>query len=139
MTSIDWEKRARELVPCCIHGSLNSIDGALQLGREMADARAEEIAKQCDDREDNIPGKVPPVGATERQPYFEGSRHAWRAAASLARSTISKPKTREQVLEDALLKTAVTCNCSQRGASIGSVHLVDCPYEIKRRALEWAP
>lgn len=121
-TEAKWEARAREL---------SSVADALRLGREMAqeaaDARAEEIAqaldrfaqRQRDLADENqracrpIEGKV--LAAT-----------AFTIAAEHARSTITKPKTREQVLEQALRAIAQEDDGCPNG-------------EIARRALEWKP
>lgn len=100
----DWKKRAQEL----FRGNSVWSDGrrsevvdldfyaipiALQLGQEMADARAEEIAKSIEEYK-----LLGCIGC----PY----QSARADAAMLARSTISKKKTREQALEEALLEIA---------------------------------
>ena len=103
----DWKKRAENLMPRVIGfvsrvGSMETAEVAhaevvrvaLQLGQEMADARAEEIAKMLSVRADEF----------EEEPDFERRFLVGelRAAAIFIRNTISKPKTREQVLEEAL-------------------------------------
>ena len=84
------------------------IDG---LAAIAADARAEEIAVEC-----------------EKQACSEGVRglrNAWFDAVAIARSTIKKPKTREQLLEDALRKIRDECALGSYGR------------KIAENALEW--
>lgn len=109
MSDIYWEKRARELVSAKGKDARNfewvpapAVEAMLKLGHEMADARAEEIAARC-----------------------EG------VAASIARAFISKPKTREQVLEEALRRIA---DDAMKDNVFG-----DGKREIARQALEWKP
>lgn len=115
----DWEKRARaeDMFPTLsrdqnVIGSVDVWrDRALRLGREMADARAEEIAK-----------------AIERWPSYLPTQDF----ASLARSFTSKPKTREAALEDAVVQL--------RKLSISDIqHDLTLVERITRRALEWQP
>jgi hypothetical protein len=145
---MDWEKRARELfgtnvsvgpegMTGFLHGGESAARIALQLGREMveehnnsvwlvsareelqrqaADARAEDIAKAIDGRAKHA--------LCANHPYDEAMR-----CAELARSFISKPKSREAVLEEALreLNAEAVKRCH---GYVG---------EIARRALEWKP
>lgn len=90
--------------------------------------RAEEVARRAD-------GAVSFDGAEEIAQLFEGiSRNQPYAGdlrewgAQLARSTIQNPKTREQVLEEALRQIRAGTDCAGTP-----------PYEIARRALEWKP
>ncbi len=121
MGEVDWEARATEIwrAECkpvfpkaAIHEDY--LRSMLQLGREMADARAEEIAQA-------ITAGLPKV-------WFAGNGDGHRidgmyAAASIARSTITKPKTREQVL-DAALRAAMSGQLTK---------------DAIRKALEWKP
>jgi len=88
--------------------------------RKAADARAEEIAW-------NIQKRLLPSG------YSIEAACAWylgtNAAADIARATITKPKTREQVLEEALREI-------QAGANPDKMH-ESYLGEVARRALEW--
>jgi hypothetical protein len=94
--TFDIEKRAREqnMFPFLepdqfVTGSVDVWRGrAIQLAREAADARAEEIAAKCAERESTVPG----LDEKTPLPYYAGSRDAWRAASRLARSTITKPE-----------------------------------------------
>ena len=70
----------------------------LQLGREASDARVEEIARHAE-------------SYINAQPYASDDTRrecagVARSIAAFARSRIQKPKTREQVLEEALRKVA---------------------------------
>jgi len=98
---IDWDERAKELyrqetkigtnvVRATDHWVLRLM---LKLGQEMADARAEEIARMLDKPTDRPWEELP-------------HDYALRAAARIARSTIQKPKTREERLEEALREIA---------------------------------
>ena len=85
----DWKKRAEEILRT--HGY--SVDllhnvylAMLQLGQEMADARAEEIARAFERRDMNT--RETSITLLE--------------ATQTARSFISHKKTREEVLEEAL-------------------------------------
>ena len=121
----DWEKRARELlvekrrqhddhVP---YADWPVVEMALQLGREMADERAEEIARRIE-----ISGVSHP---TDKEWTLTS---VWtrcvERTADIARSTIQKPKTRERVLEEALRE-------------IHNSHASQFCADIARRALEW--
>ncbi len=111
-TDKEWEARALE-----VWNEASSEDHAaamVRLGREMADARAEEIALHFDAcwRDCGVKALT----------YYE--------AAAYCRSTITKPKTREQVLEAAL--RALLNDPVMRGLGGG-------PVDTARRALEWKP
>jgi hypothetical protein len=118
----DWEARALELLP----GPFRTTDGArkamLQLGHEMADARAKEIAQTLDSF-----GSVPLSG---------------RCAADIARSTITPPKTRELALEEALRYILAGPNFVHPGYD-EAFHRSWCSLcrsvDDARRALEWKP
>lgn len=90
----------------------------LQLGREMADERAGLITEK-------ILAGLPKVwwSGSPEAPRIE----AMHAAAAIARSTITKPETRERVLEEALVRLALRY---EAGTDVE---------EIARRALEWKP
>jgi hypothetical protein len=110
MSEKDWEKRAREIIPGMGQVSVPLdkfgelfVGAALKLGGEMADARAEEIAHAC-------------------------ARHADLWAADVALATITKPKTREQVLEEAL-----------REIVDGDTWTISCATAVARKALDWKP
>ena len=156
----NWEKRADVIWDeiagdgCSINGTM-FCEGALRLGREMAseahaegwysgvgcaeetlsyrdesvaqnaaDERAEEIAKRCEQR-------------SMFDEHINGGE-AWVYAAKLARSTIrSAPKTREQVLEEAL-REVVSVAAVASNPSTGD-HLLRDATAIARRALEWKP
>jgi len=90
----DWEKRARELAENCHESSAWCAEQAkriLQLGREMADARAEEIAASIDNKD---------IYANE------DDRAQLLMAAAIARSTISEAAMDrlEDKLDDAVDK-----------------------------------
>jgi hypothetical protein len=78
----DWEERARELTKAPPEGWLRTderlVKAALQLGREMADARADLIAKGCDGMAKNC---TRPADIC-----------AWETAAAYASSTIKEPQ-----------------------------------------------
>ena len=133
----DWELRARELIGVHWHvgesyeqsmKEANSIwCYALQLGNEMADARAEEIALRCErvSREPEL--QYPELTS-------DNARYAMCKAAQIARSFISKkpePKTREQVLEDALREI------EKPSPFEGSWNELLRKRELALRALEW--
>jgi len=196
-----WKARARELFPKLekdeyVIGSMDVWrDRALQLGREMADARAEEIAKRIDlvnvystvgrtteelcaaiargfiskpaEADEALYLKIKNNGgkwraeatqeeearirADEREKCAAAvEEHAYRqerglfriGALSAARAIrgADKSETREQVLEEALLK--VPCTCAARNHNLpvwDAFHTPDCAYFIARRALEWKP
>lgn len=100
----DWEKKAKAYMRWCFSGptgdaSEGVVLAALRLGREMADARAEEIAKAIEAKR----------MARPHQAYFSGYEGQHNAdmdrCANIARSFIFKKpesKAREQALEEAL-------------------------------------
>lgn len=136
----DWEARARELLRKTDRFISPDIEAAsLQLGREMADererlvmsefahlsinsekakreaadARAEEIAREIALR---VPdGTIAPYNSREC---------GLIEAKAIARSFITKPKTREQVLEEALRSISA---------------LIPDARPTAQRALEWKP
>ncbi len=119
----DWEKRARELLPntcpphgcdgtCKPHTTESARAAAIQLAAEMADERTREIARRLEDGHD-LP-----------------------VSASIARSFISKPKMREDVLEEALRECSKMCSCAYGTGSVHQHH-ERCALSIARRALEW--
>lgn len=131
---IDWERRAREL--CEEHNVDRGMDdpeeAMLQLAREMADARAEEVA--------NAIRYVHDEGCkgTSGNDHL---RYGLLRAYDIARSFISKKKTREEVLEEALQAIA-------RRSVVGDPHLRPAEWVLPRderaaaialRALEWKP
>ena len=122
--TFDIEKRAREvmhsakLLPESVY-----VERAIELAREAADARAEEIADRL-----------------ESGYIFEMSRGGFSTrecppCAAAARSFISKPEPREQRLEKALRQIAGGYNKPHQ-----QIHLDDigccCGLCIARRALE---
>jgi hypothetical protein len=80
----DWEHRYRELLPEYDGTEQENIRLALQLGREMADEHAEEIAQAISEREADH------IGEHGSPDLFS---HGLLAAARIARSTIKKPET----------------------------------------------
>lgn len=125
-TDKEWESRARELLsrdfdwcpPKNVHDDI--VKAALKLGREMADARAEEIAREIEADSSWCP-----------HPWCES---AATCLACLTRKTIVertrkaiKPKTREQVLEEAL--------CEIERMTLPG----EAKHTVARRALEWTP
>jgi hypothetical protein len=119
-TEQEWRERWTQIVD----SSPRILDDdAIQLGREMADERAEEIARLCEARQTDT-----------------GS--AWDLcqgiAAALARSTITKPKTREQVLEDAAREALVRVERfsgkmeAERGAELTTIRdLLSAALEVR--------
>ena len=89
----DWEKRAGELgLPSWVRAGPergshipDAVELALQLGREMAAARAEEIAKACDERRANAESIHGTVSIAEIK--------GLETAARFARSFIEKSRT----------------------------------------------
>lgn len=124
MSEVNWEKRARELIvgpdiPSPGYTVEYTRQMALQLGREMADARAEEIAKA--------------IEASPRPYDFRWQFERFKAL-DIARSFLSKPKTREQVLEEALRYYA------GKHLNAGNIFAEETsPGEVARRALDWRP
>lgn len=95
MSETDWAKRWREI--CVETGGSDCRHrekDAVQLGREMADARAEEIARKITDA-----ARSTPVDARMALPNLGAGL---MQGADIARATITKPKTREPALEAAL-------------------------------------
>lgn len=157
MSDEKWEQRARELLPDYDGTEQEYILLALRLGREMADARAEEIARHFDKRSKAFFSQV------------NDYRAAFQAAAHDARSTITKPthehkwmggfkdrrlrcviqgcdavgaeepKPRAQVLEEALRSMPCTCpsEFSHGLPPHDMLHMRHCPYRVARRALEY--
>lgn len=158
-TMKNWEARAREMIANRPFGA-EDVWLMLQLGREMAahergecyselggiedswrkrivkaraeaaDERAEEIAKACEQSVDNQQ-RASAGWSMEEAEWRQGLRQG----ASIARSTIQKPKTREQVLEEAL-REIDDFGKERTAAALASMKN---PYEIARRALEWKP
>jgi hypothetical protein len=119
-----WMKRAQELLYPSL-GMERAWSNALQLGREMADARAEEIALLLEKEATEVVFDLPAWEVVGAKVY--------RLAARFARSTITKPKTREQVLEEALREIEpLTTNETWQQEAIRKS-------DIARRALEWKP
>lgn len=90
----DWAKRAQELTPLSwnAEGRDECARVALQLGQEMADARAEEIAKRLDE-------------ASNAEPYHKAAEaNAYTNAARIARSFISKPEPLSGVDRERLMR-----------------------------------
>lgn len=192
-TDKEWEARARELG---LHDEMH-VPGAflqsqvllaLQLGREMADERAEEIARRIVDG--LLPGHpnnyvdataraariarstimkpkdpekftelfvddargLPPlvsdeasIRADERRLVTkeildrllaDGSGLGWSL-----RMTGGEPKTREQVLEEALRQLSSDCSCgtANRHGMEAECHATSCCRLVARHALEWKP
>lgn len=111
----DWEARARELLNATLppredwgeEGVLTPEEAMLQLAREAADARAEEIAQAC-----KIEGERG-YGADESCTYLR----ALEEGAKIARSFISKkdePKTNAKTMCD-VLQTAVNRSLADEG------------------------
>lgn len=126
-TDKEWLERARELLRRSDNFISHTTEQmALQLGLEMADGRAEEIARLC---EHYLSDAESIRGTTS-----VGAAPGLRSAANLARSTITpkRPKTREQVLEGALLEVLKIDACRQNAT-------VSQESQIARRALEWTP
>lgn len=134
----EWSTRALELlreegalrvrVGEVLYGLLTfEVRAAMQLGHEMADARAEEIAARFE--------------ACDRDCAFKFTNYP--GAAAIARAFISKPepKNREQVLEEALREVlGGGCSCEMyRTVPPMHEHNEHCSVEIARRALEWKP
>lgn len=119
MTHIEdrWVIRARELLSS--HPLDGGVESALVLGQEMADARAEYIALKIDQR----------VNRSEciRNAYDEAI-----VCAEIARGTIEKQRTREDVLEHALKGIL----CVRDG---GQNEPLSLACQIARRALAWKP
>lgn len=89
----NWKKRAEELSHEAAEWMTEpylEISDALQLGQEMADARAEEIEEMMD--------------ATASCCDHGRFAAAYAACAKIARNTIDRPKTREQRMEEALTR-----------------------------------
>jgi hypothetical protein len=100
VSGIDWEKRARELAENEHESSAFCelyAQEMLRFAREMADARAEEIAERLDALGHEPAAQFPELARDD-------CRYALYKAAQVARLFISKPQTREQVLEEALLR-----------------------------------
>lgn len=114
----DWAARAREVLVLNRNGYL---EAALQIGSEMADARAREIAQKLEWARDH--------STFSPDAHGDGWRGGLGDAAGIARSTIMQPKTREQVLEEALREIAGS------NEAAGAQH----PCSVARRALEWKP
>lgn len=97
-------------------------EAALKLGQEMADARAEEIAQMIASFS---------LKDTHAPTRAELAECVLAAAAKIARSFIAKPKTREQVLEEALREIEpLTTNETWQQEAIRKS-------DVARRALEW--
>lgn len=91
----DWEKRAKELFPWEDERGFSAHRvAAIKMANEMADERAEEIARHADS---HVNAQVICDQVTRT---FCAS--VARDIAHFARSFISKKRTREQVLEEAL-------------------------------------
>lgn len=115
----DWKKRARELFFDMDALVIGGPDAILQLGQEMADARAEEIARAV--LEYKLMGCL-------TCPHQAASADA----ARIARSFISKKKTREEVLEEALKEiSSLPCNYANPPEPRSVC--------IAKRALDWKP
>lgn len=81
---MNLEQRARELFPPDYYGSQEAARGrAIQLAREYADARAEEIAAECQNRAE--------TGAFMCAEYNNGFARGLDAMANWIRSLITKP------------------------------------------------
>ena len=120
----NWEERAKELLFNVCEGPVcNSFvpPVMVKLGREMSDARAEEIAVKCETfRDDHL------RAVARGSKLSDGLVMGLERGAFLARLSIAKPKTREQVLEEALKEI-------RRLTALGDAA------GIARRALEWRP
>lgn len=156
MSNDKWEKRAHELIGEVVknRGLVGTdwqnaevwegacVSWALQLGREMAaeasrtardeawlqEARLELQRMAADARAEEIAQKIESCNC--------GS---WSAAhAQIARSFISKPKSREQVLEEALRYIEQGAEKQKMPDGAGWVSAV-WTTEACRRALEWKP
>jgi hypothetical protein len=136
----DWEKRVQELFG---PERIEEFNGgpmtdwrkkALQLGREMADERAEEIARLAE-KSATDESFAAGAGSPDR-----GREYGYRVAATFARSFIYKKRTREEVLEDALRKKVLEDALRKiEGLGPYSVPFDDSttPKGIAKRALEW--
>lgn len=125
----DWTLRATALFKAYwlgtehIEPASGAIRAMLDLGREMADERAEEIAKRCEFWKADAES----ITGTTSVAHISGLG----VAAAIARSTISKPKTRERILEEAL----------ESIARLAESHDDFCICDGCRaqRALDWKP
>lgn len=126
----DWEQRARETFG---GDDWTCRDRALQLAREMADARAEEIA-----------GWLRLLHHS--RPELEGDREQYAlltAAKDIERRYCKKPKTREQVLEEALREIDGLVEVPYPSPQCCLEEYRQAGWEacrgVARRALEWKP
>lgn len=125
------EKRAAELTDAsygiAYANNLERIrETAIQLAREAADARAEEIALELES------ARLFPGDPGD----FLGIRAKF---ARIARSTITKSRTREERYREAL--ESITClpECGRFREPRNGLHAPGCSYETARRALEGRP
>lgn len=122
-TDKEWEARALEMaIPVSTSGVWGihhtepwmGVSGALQLGREMADeARSDqmerdgqrfavELARAITTAADERAEEIARLFETPGHGVYRRLSDCSVWAACVARSTITKPKTRERVLEEAL-------------------------------------
>jgi hypothetical protein len=135
-TESEWEARARELLPGPpFHTAEKARKAMLQLGREMAEEAgaeaslywAKHVQAMAADM-DSLRDERDAAADARAEEIAQACYHISEACAEIARSFISQPKTREQVLEEAL--SAIRAGTDDAGTP---------PYEIARRALEWKP
>ena len=138
--TFDIQKRAEELLREASEKTavqlmgipLPGVDWAIQLAREAADARAEEIASAIE--ASNLM-RLAKKDLLEMEDFGISSRTLRDVAVKIARSTISKPETREQRLEKALRECAKMCSCAYGTGEVHQHH-ERCSTQIARRALE---
>lgn len=168
-TDKEWEARARELLDNARQGhNMESrivgpraarsveaavISAALQLGREMqadvlehardvlmpaaashaADERAEEIARAIEADSSRCP-----------HPWCESAEACLacltrKTIVERTRKAITKPKTREQVLEEALRNIVKRGDDERARSNQFVIWDNNGPYMVAKRALEWNP
>lgn len=130
----DWEKRARELLGTGVSGWDALVKSALQLGAEMADERERRVLSDAEilERARDIYCSGDPM---RTNPLVE-------SCLMLRINDLRKPKTREQILEEALREIGSSgngCSCRAGDSANMDEHTVRCSWRIARRALEQRP
>jgi hypothetical protein len=119
----EWRERAVTIWNAALEGRglpMEPISLMLRFGREMADERAEEIVKSIEHTHFLVQ-RASTTTKPEHRDYERGLMHGLERGAHEARRNLSEPepKTREQVLEEAL--RAIAGLADKRGMEASAV------------------